>query len=110
MEEEIDDFGVIKKKFFGIRRIPDMMVHKEMLGYGQENVDRLVSLAALIAFVKIQQSNTEKPVRVENDIEQNLENSQKMTKLDRTMFRNLEASHKNQASQKKPRSPFKRLH
>ena len=109
VEEETDDFGNITRKYYGIRRIPDPMVLKEMLGYGQINVDRLVSLAALIAFIKIQQSNMERPVRVENDIEENLENSQKMLKLNKSMFRNV-GNPAHGSSSKKVRSPFKRLH
>lgn len=109
VEEDIDDFGNIKKKYYGIRRIPDPMVLKEMLGYGQENVDRLVALTALIAFVRIQLSNLERPTRVENDVEENLENSQKMIKLNKSMFRNVGTGSMKHSSQKS-RSPFKRLH
>ena len=85
------------------------MVLKEMLGYGQENVDRLVALTTLITFVRIQLSNLERPTRVENDVEENLENSQKMIKLNKSMFRNVGTGSMKHSSQKS-RSPFKRLH
>lgn len=109
VETETDDYGVIVKKYFGIRRIPDIMAIKEMFGYADGvNVDRLVALAALIAFAKIMISNTNRPVKIENDIQENLHNSQKMYKLDSRPFRNLER-HDRSSNYKKDRSPFKRL-
>lgn len=109
VEEEVDDFGTVTKKHYGIRRIPDIMAMVEMQGYdGDKNVDRLVSLTALIAYVRVLQANTEKKVVIENQII-NLENSQKMSTLDRSAFRTIGKS-KSMNSMNKPRSPFKRLH
>jgi hypothetical protein len=109
VEEEVDDFGTVTKKHYGIRRIPDIMAMVEMQGYdGDKNVDRLVSLTALIAYVRVLQANTEKKVVIENQII-NLENSQKMSTLDRSAFRTIGKS-KSMNSMNKLRSPFKRLH
>jgi hypothetical protein len=109
VEEDIDDDGVILKKYYGIRRIPDIMAMTEMAAYKDGvNVDRLVSLAALISFVKIREANTDRPVRVENDINESLVNSENLYKLKSEPFRNLGKS-KRQGLGGKPRSPFKRI-
>jgi hypothetical protein len=109
IDEDINDEGVITKKHYGIRRLPDLMVLKEMQAYQPGvNVDRIVSLAALIAFVKIQSSNRQTKVRVENDIPDKLENSQNLYKLNSSPFRNL-GRKKGSSGFKKRRSPFKRL-
>jgi hypothetical protein len=53
--EETDINGVVTDQTFGVERIPDPMLIKEMLAYYPGlNVDRLVAFGALIAFVKIQ--------------------------------------------------------
>ena len=109
VEENVNDDGEITKKHFGIRRIPDRMAMVEMEGYRHGvNVDRLVTLAALIAFVKIQESNTERPVKVENQIESGLEKSQNLYKLNNRVFRNLGKSSGGMKSGKR-RSPFKNI-
>jgi hypothetical protein len=109
VEEEINDMGEIKKKFYGIRRIPDVMAMKEMLGYKDGvNVDRLVALAALIAFVKIQESNSKPTERIENDINNDLDNSQNLYKLKHNPYRNIGKSNVKSMSKLK-RSGFKNL-
>jgi hypothetical protein len=58
LEVQTDEDGTITKIHFGIERIPDPMIMTEMQAYVEGlNVDRLVSLAALIAFVQVQQAN-----------------------------------------------------
>lgn len=110
VEEDIDEMGIIKKKYFGIRRIPDPMAILEMFGYRDGvNVDRLVALAALIAYVKVRQSNSNRAERVENEIPNDLEKSEKFHKLNNTGFRNLGKSSVKTQSSNKNRSPFKRL-
>jgi hypothetical protein len=107
VEEDIDDDGVIRKKYYGIRRIPDIMALVEMESYKDGvNVDRLVSLAALISFVKIRESNTEAQVRVENQVENKLENSQNLYKLKSDAFRNMGKS-RGLTAKGKNRSPFR---
>lgn len=108
IDEDIDDNGEIIKKYYGIERVPDIMAMVEMENYQPGvNVDRLVSLAALIAFVKIQQANRGKAVRVENEMEETLENSQKYHKLTNSGFRNI--GRKKSLGGKRSRSPFKRM-
>ena len=109
VEEEIDDDGIITKKYYGIRRLPDIMALKEMEAYKDGvNVDRLVSLAALISFVKINESNVAPEVRVENEVGKGLEMSQNLYKLKSEPFRNL-GKNKGLGNNKGNRSPFKRI-
>jgi hypothetical protein len=108
VEEEIDDDGVITKKYYGIRRLPDIMAMKEMEAYKDGvNVDRLVSLAALISYVKINESNVSPEVRVENEVGKDLEKSQNLYKLKSGAFRNVGKS--KGFTNKGKRSPFKRM-
>lgn len=88
---------------YGIERIPSMMCMVEAGEYYKGlNVDRIISLCALICFVEIQKANTallKKTVR-----EQNLEKSPKNTKLYKGAFSSV-------GRQKNPikRSPFKSI-
>ena len=69
--EETNDVGMVTKKVFGISRIPDKMAMVEMRGYNDKvNVDRIISLGALIAYVQIKLSNTKMSERVENEIKE----------------------------------------
>jgi hypothetical protein len=87
--EEFND-GKIKKITYGVERIPDKMLLAEMKNYQEDlNVDRLVSFAALIAFVKIQQANKGyKKRHVENDNDK-LQNSKKFSKLEVLPFNHI---------------------
>ena len=78
------------KQTLGVERIPDKMLIKEMLAYYPGlNVDRLVAFGALVAFVKIQQSNRGYAKRRESDGD-SLVNSEKISKLKYTSaFKNL---------------------
>lgn len=56
--QETKPDGEIIKVTYGVERIPDIMLLKEMAAYYDGlNVDRLVSYCALIAFVKLQDAN-----------------------------------------------------
>jgi hypothetical protein len=58
LDVETKEDGTVVKKTYGIERIPDPMLIKEMREYADGvNVDRLVSFAALVAFMRIQESN-----------------------------------------------------
>lgn len=82
VDEEFDELGQSVKKYYGIRRIPDIMAIKEMFGYNDSvNTDRLSALIPLIAFVKIQEANI--PIHVENEQDKNFENSKNLYKLDK---------------------------
>lgn len=107
---ETDEEGNETKVVYGITRIPDIMAHEEMLAYEPGvNVDRLISLAALIAFVKLQNANKGYKKRFETDEDKHLENSDKIYTLNiRSPFKNV--GYANRSTSTKPtRSPFKRL-
>jgi len=90
--EETDD-GRIVKTYYGISRIPDIMAMIEMEQYQPGiNVDRIISLAALITFVKIQESNRGAKKRVEYDNEEHLDNSENLYKLTKSAFKNIGTS------------------
>lgn len=106
LKEEIDittkSDGVIVKTTYGVERIPDPMLLKEMMAYHPGlNVDRLVAFSALIAFAKVQQSNRGYAKRKESTVK-GLEKSDNLYKLKMSPFRHMGAS-----SISKPRNPFK---
>lgn len=97
LKEEIDvttkEDGSVVKKTYGIERIPDIMLMKEMQAYQPGvNVDRLVSFAALISFAKVQQSNRGYAKRVDNESGLELDNNQKLYKLNMSPFRHIGGS------------------
>jgi hypothetical protein len=113
LQEELDhetkENGDIVKTIYGVERIPDIMLLKEMQAYREGlNVDRLVAFCALIAFAKVQQSNRGLTKRVEVTKE-NLDNSQKFSKLNWSPFRHIGGSKGNGGIQKSPRNPFKNM-
>ena len=107
LDEETDETGKVYKTYYGITRIPDYMALVEMEHYQPGvNVDRLISLGALIAFVKIQEASRGLKKRTEYDNEEHLENSENLYKLNRSPFRHI--GNDNQTfSMKKPRNPYK---
>ena len=93
LREELDietkSDGTIVKTTYGIERIPDIMLLKEMTSYFPGlNVDRLVAFSALIAFAKVQQSNRGYSKRQENTT-QSLEKSDNLYKLRLNPFRHM---------------------
>ena len=94
-KEELDtvtkEDGTIVKTIYGIERIPDIMLLKEMHAYVDGlNVDRLVAFSALVAFMRIQQANRGYTKRVIMDeAGKNLEKSKNLYKLTSNPFRNL---------------------
>lgn len=113
LKEELDHEtkadGEIVKTIYGVERIPDPMLLKEMQAYQDGlNVDRLVAFCALIAFAKVQQSNRGVTKRVEL-VDKNLENSKKISKLNWGPFRHMGSSKGSSPGMQKPRNPFKNL-
>jgi hypothetical protein len=108
LDVQTDVEGNVTNITYGVERIPDPMLLREMNAYQDGvNVDRLVTFCALVAFAKVQQSNRglQKRVIVEND---KLENSQNFSKLSmRSPFRHLGNSTSNVNGMNKPRSAFK---
>jgi hypothetical protein len=110
--EELDvatkEDGTIVKTNYGIERIPDPMLLKEMKAYQEGlNVDRLVSFAALVAFMRIQQANRGYAKRmVMDDASKNLQKSENLYKLNNSPFRHLGKGSRGGGPGFK-RSPFK---
>lgn len=76
----------VERTVYGIERIPDIMAMVEMESYQEGmNVDRLVSLAALIAFAKVQQANRKMLTFNETTTAPTTKN----TKFVQSMFRNI---------------------
>ena len=91
LDVETKTDGTIVRTKYGIERIPDPMLLKEMQEYADGvNVDRLVSFAALVAFMRIQQSNRGYSKRVVmDDAAKNLQKSENLFKLNRSPFRHV---------------------
>ena len=113
LEEEIDvvtkEDGEVVKVHYGIERIPDIMLLKEMQQYRDGlNVDRLVAFCALIAFAKVQESNRGFSKRREYEEEKNLQITNKNSKLFMSPFRHVGGQGSVDSSLKKPsKNPFK---
>jgi hypothetical protein len=106
IDEETDINGVVTNQTLGVSRVPDPMLIKEMLAYYPGlNVDRLVAFGALVAFVKIQQSNRGYSKRRESE-GKSLVNSEKIGKLKYSPFKNLGRSNTSNSNRPK-RSGFK---
>ena len=112
IREEIDvvtkEDGTILRTTYGVERIPDPMLIKEMQQYVEGlNVDRLVAFCALVAFMRIQESNRGFIKRtVMDDAAKKLQKSDNLFKLSNSPFRHMGKS-KLSNGQTYKRSPFK---
>ena len=112
LREEIDhDYktdGTVVRTTYGVSRIPDPMLIKEMLAYRDGlNVDRLVAFTALVAFAKIQQSNRGYLKRREVNSE-SLDKSKDLYKLKVGAFRHIGKGGSSSGMQR-PKQAFKNL-
>jgi hypothetical protein len=110
LDVETKPDGTIVRTKYGIERIPDPMLLKEMQEYAEGvNVDRLVSFAALVAFMRIQQANRGYARRtIMDDAAKNLQKSENLFKLNSSPFRHMGKSfYRNDQGFK--RSPFKNI-
>jgi len=92
LDVETKPDGTIVKTTYGIERIKDPVLLKEMQQYREGlNVDRLVAFCALVAFAKVQQSNRGYAHKVETETKlgQNAKKSDNLSKLNMSPFRNL---------------------
>lgn len=108
LDHELEPDGTIIKTIYGVERIPDPMLLKEMQAYYDGlNVDRLVSFCALVAFAKVQQANRgiSKRTEVTN---KNLDNSRKFSKLNYSPFRHI-GTNKGGSMMKPSRNPFRNI-
>jgi hypothetical protein len=109
LDKETTPDGTIVKTIYGVERIPDPMLLKEMQAYQDGvNVDRLVAFSALIAFAKVQQSNRGLAKRVEVT-NVNLVNSQKFSKLNWSPFRHMGGSNNSKMNMAPSRNAFKNI-
>jgi hypothetical protein len=108
LDVETKPDGTIVRTKYGIERIPDPMLLKEMRAYADGvNVDRLVSFCALVAFMKIQLSNRGFAKRtIMDDAAKNLQKSENLFKLNNSPFRHMGKSYY-KGGQGVRRSPFK---
>jgi hypothetical protein len=94
-KEELDTVtkpdGTIVRTTYGVERIPDIMLLKEMHAYVDGlNVDRLVAFSAMVAFMRIQQANKGYTKRViMDDAAKNLQKSENLFKLNSSPFRHM---------------------
>jgi hypothetical protein len=108
IDEETATDGTVTKQIFGVERIPDPMLLREMQEYRDGvNVDRLVAFCSLVAFVKVQQSNRGITTRIEVN-KDNLVNSQKFSKLNYSPFRHM-GTNRSSSSARLPRNAFKNI-
>lgn len=113
LKEELDtetkEDGTIVKITYGIERIPDPMAIVEMEGYDDGvNVDRLVALAALIAFAKLQQANRGYRKRLDDHSDKNLQKSDNLFKLKVSPYKHIGMGNSN-GNRRPPRSGYKNL-
>ena len=103
--------GKVVKTIFGIERIPDIMLLREMMAYRDGvNVDRLVSFAALVAFAKVQQANRGYKKRFEETTaSKNLESTNKFSKLNMSPFRHIGGGGHKFEGMKLPKNPFRNI-
>jgi hypothetical protein len=108
IDRETDEDGTVKKVTFGVERIPDIMILKEMLAYRDGvNVDRLISFCALAAFAAVQQSNRGYTKRIEK--EDNLDNTHKKTNLFMSPFTHIGNQKKKSTVKGNHRRAFKNI-
>jgi len=110
LDQETKPDGTVVKTTYGIERIPDPMLIKEMREYAiGVNTDRLVSFAALVGFMKIQHSNRGYNKRiVKDDAAKNLQKSENLFKLTKSPFRHIGGKGSMKRGSFK-RSPFKNI-
>jgi hypothetical protein len=111
LDQETKTDGTVLKTIYGIERIPDPMLIKEMQEYADGvNVDRLVSFAALVSFMKIQESNRGYAKQViRDDAAKNLQKSENLFKLNSSPFRNLGKKNKKFKGKTFKKSAFKNI-
>jgi hypothetical protein len=112
LREELDtvtkEDGTIVRTTYGVERIKDVMLIKEMQQYVEGlNVDRLVAFCALVAFMRIQESNRGYTKRtIMDDAAKKLQKSDNLFKLSNSPFRHM-GKGKLANGQQYKRSPFK---
>ena len=111
LDQETKEDGTVVKTTYGIERIPDPMLIKEMQEYADGvNVDRLVSFVALVSFMRIQESNrgyTKQIIR--DDAAKKLQKSENLFKLNSSPFRHMGRRGKTSKGKGFKKSAFKNI-
>jgi len=111
LDQETKADGTVVRTTYGIERIPDPMLIKEMQEYADGvNVDRLVSFVALVSFMRIQESNrgyTKQIIR--DDAAKKLQKSENLFKLNSSPFRHMGRKRKTVNGKSVKRSAFKNI-
>jgi hypothetical protein len=111
LDQETKPDGTVVKTTYGIERIPDPMLIKEMQEYADGvNVDRLVSFVALVSFMRIQESNrgyTKQIIR--DDAAKKLQKSENLFKLNSSPFRHMSRKNNRSKGRGSKRSAFKNI-
>jgi hypothetical protein len=114
LQEELDhetkSDGSIVKTVYGVERIPDIMLLREMAAYVDGlNVDRLVAFSAMVAFARVQFSNRGYSKRREQ-VDGSLQKQANYTKLNVSPFRHIGGNDRGLDSTfKRPRNPFRNM-
>lgn len=107
VDEIVDENGEIERKIYGIETIPDIMAIVEMKAYKDGmNVDRIISLAALIAFVRIYIANRG---YIKVDVEEESETSNDVYNVDKNIFNHLGNNNVKNFSYIRSKGGFKNL-
>jgi hypothetical protein len=110
IDQEFKSNGEVVRTTYGVERIPDIMLMREMQAYHDKlNVDRIVAFCALIAFAKVQQSNRGVVTKTEREEGAPAQMSQNLSKLKMNPFRHLGQSNTGLDQMKKTRNPFRNL-
>jgi len=111
LDQETKEDGTVVKTTYGIERIPDPMLIKEMQEYADGvNVDRLVSFVALVSFMRIQESNrgyTKQIIR--DDAAKKLQKSENLFNLNSSPFRHMGRKNKTSRGKGFKKSAFKNI-
>jgi hypothetical protein len=111
LDQETKEDGTVVKTTYGIERIPDPMLIKEMQEYADGvNVDRLVSFVALVSFMRIQESNRGYAKQVvRDDAAKKLQKSENLFKLNSSPFRYMGRKNKTSKGKGFKKSAFKNI-
>ncbi len=111
LDQETKEDGTVVRTTYGIERIPDPMLIKEMQEYADGvNVDRLVSFVALVSFMRIQESNRGYTKQIiKDDAAKKLQKSENLFKLNSSPFRHMGRKNKTSRGRGFKKSAFKNI-
>jgi hypothetical protein len=109
LDHETKTDGTVVRTIYGVQRIPDIMLLREMAAYVEGlNVDRLVAFCALVAFAEVQFSNRGYTKRREQQ-DGSLQKQANYAKLNISPFRNIGKENGSDPTFKRPRNAFRNI-